>query len=298
MRIATQSITSGIISQLQDLSSRQTQLQGQVSTGQRITQAEDDPAAMGRVLTIQNQRNQIQQYKNNADQAMQVSQATYAGLQSIKKLSDRAGELATLGASVQSSSSYQAYATEINQLIEQGLQTANTKQGANYLYGGTATSAAPFSATRDVAGNITAVTYNGSTAGTSIPLSSTSNISPGTDGTTNQQLSGFLNNLVSLRNALQSGNSSTVSGVQTALHTSEDNIVNTMSEQGAVQLRIQVSQDQLTNDYTNLQKLISNDTDADMSTTLVQLNQSQTAYQAALQSSASIMKVSLLDYIK
>ncbi|HKB91218.1 MAG TPA: flagellin [Opitutaceae bacterium] len=298
MRIATQSITSGIISQLQDLSSRQTQLQGQVSTGQRITQAEDDPAAMGRVLTIQNQRNQIQQYKNNADQAMQVSQATYAGLQSIKKLSDRAGELATLGASVQSSSSYQAYATEINQLIEQGLQTANTQQGANYIYGGTATSAAPFSATRDVAGNITAVTYNGSTAGTSIPLSSTSNISPGTDGTTNQQLSGFLNNLVSLRNALQSGNSSTVSGVQTALHTSEDNIVNTMSEQGAVQLRIQVSQDQLTNDYTNLQKLISNDTDADMSTTLVQLNQSQTAYQAALQSSASIMKVSLLDYIK
>src|SRR5258708_23245208 len=102
MRIATQSITSGIISQLQDLSSRQTQLQGQVSTGQRITQAEDDPAAMGRVLTIQNQRHQIQQYKHNADQAMQVSQATYARLQSIKNLSDRAGDLATLSATPQS----------------------------------------------------------------------------------------------------------------------------------------------------------------------------------------------------
>jgi flagellar hook-associated protein 3 FlgL len=35
-----------------------------------------------------------------------------------------------------------------------------------------------------------------------------------------------------------------------------------------------------------------------MPSTIVKLNQTQTAYQAALQSAANIMKLSLLDYIK
>jgi flagellar hook-associated protein 3 FlgL len=42
---------------------------------------------------------------------------------------------------------------------------------------------------------------------------------------------------------------------------------------------------------------VSKETDADMPTTIMKLNQTQTAYQAALQSAASIMKISLLDYI-
>jgi len=43
--------------------------------------------------------------------------------------------------------------------------------------------------------------------------------------------------------------------------------------------------------------LVSGEVDADMPSTIVALNQAQTAYQAALQSSAKIMKISLLDYI-
>ena len=49
---------------------------------------------------------------------------------------------------------------------------------------------------------------------------------------------------------------------------------------------------------TDLESLVSRETDADLPTTVVRLNQAQTAYQAALQSAANIMQVSLLDYLK
>ena len=64
-----------------------------------------------------------------------------------------------------------------------------------------------------------------------------------------------------------------------------------------MQTRIQVNQSQQTDRSQELQKLVSGEVDADMPSTIVRLNQAQTAYQASLQSSAKIMKLSLLDYI-
>ena len=43
--------------------------------------------------------------------------------------------------------------------------------------------------------------------------------------------------------------------------------------------------------------MITNSTGASLADTLVQLTQAQTAYQAALQSSATIMQLSILSYL-
>jgi len=65
-----------------------------------------------------------------------------------------------------------------------------------------------------------------------------------------------------------------------------------------VQLRIQVNQSQQQTRGDDLVKLVSSDTAADLPNSIVKLNHSQTAYQAALQSAANIMHLSLLDYLK
>ena len=84
-----------MLAQVQTVSERQSRLQTQVATQQRIFQPEDDPAAVGRYLTLDAERRQITQYITNSDYALDLTQATYSGIQAIKKLSDRAGELAT-----------------------------------------------------------------------------------------------------------------------------------------------------------------------------------------------------------
>jgi len=64
------------------------------------------------------------------------------------------------------------------------------------------------------------------------------------------------------------------------------------------QLRIQINQTQQSSRATDLQSLVSNETDADMATSITQLSQTSTAYQAALASATKILQTSLLDYLK
>jgi flagellar hook-associated protein 3 FlgL len=47
----------------------------------------------------------------------------------------------------------------------------------------------------------------------------------------------------------------------------------------------------------SVNQLISQESDADLAQTLVELNQLQSAYSAAMQSAGRILKISLLDYI-
>ena len=74
--------------------------------------------------------------------------------------------------------------------------------------------------------------------------------------------------------------------------------MSSLAEHGGVQTRIESCQTQLADRALSLQSLVSTETEADLPSTIVKLNQSQNAYQAALQSAGMIMKISLLDYIR
>jgi flagellar hook-associated protein 3 FlgL len=89
-----------------------------------------------------------------------------------------------------------------------------------------------------------------------------------------------------------------VTAAQTGLLASEDILVSAIAETGGVQMRIETNRTQLTSDNENLERFVSAEADLDLPTTIVRLNQTQTAYQAALQSAANIMRLSLLDYIR
>ncbi len=153
-------------------------------------------------------------------------------------------------------------------------------------------------ATRDAQGNVTNVTYAGNSSQPSIPLSETATVSPTTSGATNANLGGFINQLVALRDALNTGSTTGVTSAQTALSGSEDLLVSALAENGGIQARILANQSQQTDRSANVQKLVSDETSADLPSTIVKLQQTQTAYQAALQSAVNIMHTSILDYLK
>lgn len=298
MRIATNTVSESIVRQIQHLGSQQAKLQNQVATGLRISQPEDDPAALGRVLNLESEQRRVAQFSSNAGRALDLSQASYSGLRAIKKVSDRATEIGTLGTGAINPASAQAYASEVNQLIEQTVQLTNSRFGNDYLYAGTAVSAPPFVAARDASGQVASVAYAGNADRSAIPLSEATTLAPNTDGATNLGLRDFLNQLVALRDALQLNNGTGVTAAQANLIATEDLLVSSIAEHGGVQTRIEATRSQLADRELSLQSLVSDETEADLPTTIVKLNQSQTAYQAALQSAANIMKISLLDYIR
>jgi|CXWL01.1.fsa_nt_gi flagellar hook-associated protein 3 FlgL len=298
MRVASHTVSAGIVRQIQQLGGQQAKLQGQIASGQRITLPEDDPAAVGRVLNLESERRQITQFGLNAATALAQAQASFSGLQGIKKVSDRAGELATLGTGVLGAEALQAYGAEADQLVEQAVQAANTRFSGNYIYAGTAVDAPAVTVTRDASGRITAVSYAGNSAQAAIPLSEATSVAPGTSGATNQGLADFITNLISLRDALNSGVTTAVAATLPGLNASEDLLVAAIADNGGMQTRILASQAQQADRTASVDQLISAETSADLAATVVKLNQTQTAYQAALQSAANIMNLSLLDYIR
>ena len=78
----------------------------------------------------------------------------------------------------------------------------------------------------------------------------------------------------------------------------EDNLLFHIGTNGAIQSRLEATNAIANQRSDTLEALVSKEADADLAQTLVKLNQTQTAYQAALQSAGKILGSSLLDYLR
>lgn len=298
MRIPNNTVAQTLVSRLGTLTSRQAQLNHQITTGQRVTNPSDDPAAMGRVLNIQAEKQQIQQFERNNARALNISQSSFAAVEQLKRTSDRASELSVLGSGTGGPDAMRAYGTEVEGLLEQALQIANTKYTGEHIFAGTKTDTPPFTATRDVNGLITGVTYAGAANGPEVRISEGAKVSPFTDGVENQKFVDFMNHLVSLRDALNSGSVGNVLTNQVGLRNSEDDLVVTIADIGAKQTRLEADRSQNSSRFAELEKLTGAETDVDISETIVELTQAQTAYEAAIKSGSQALQLSLLDYLR
>jgi len=310
MRVATSTFNNEFIDQLNLLQQNQLRLQNQAATGQKLTLPEDDPAAMQRVLNLQAESLANTQYQNNIAALQNQATSTYGAINGLKTISDRAGEIATLADGTKSPQDLAAYATEVNGLIQQAVQLANTKYQGDYILAGTATGAAPFVATTDSSGNVTAVAYQGNTSVAQSEIASNVTATAQTLGanttgsgprgliTDSRYGADFLNHLISLRNDLQAGNTAAIAATDhPALAKDEDNFLFHISANGTLQARLTATNDLAAQHGTDLDGQISQNRDADIAQTITQLKQAQTAYSAALQSGSSILNLSLLNYL-
>jgi flagellar hook-associated protein 3 FlgL len=313
MRIGTNSYTDTMIEQFNLLKTQQVKLQNQVSTGLSVSSPSDNPDAMENTLDDLSSQSAQQQYSSNISTVQSKANSIYSVLQSLQTISNRVGEIATsAGGATNSQSDLNNYAGEVTALIQQAAQLVNTKDPATgqYLFGGTNSGQQPFTVTTDANGNVTGVAYSGNSSVNQTEIAPGVNVSVDVPGvnTTGSGAQGLItdsrtgadlfNHLISLQNDLLAGNTSAVSGADTAnLHNDENNLTYQVAYNGNVQTRLTTAASFATSQTNSLTGLISNASSADLAQTLTQLTQAQTAYQAALQSSASIMQLSILNYL-
>jgi len=298
IRVSNNFASSAAIANLRRISDQQAKLQQNIASGRRLLKPSDDPAATSRVLNHKMEQERVSNYRSAASMAQSVSESSLAALKQLQKISSRMGELSTLAAGVDPQS-MSAYGAEVAQLLEQAANVANTRFGPDFIFAGTAVDAQPFEATRNTDGSISGVTYVGNTSDSLVPIGDGRAISPSAGAaTTNPAIATFINRIVTLRDAMKSGDASSVKALNAQMASDEDMFISAIGTVAAVQSRIESNQTQLEARANDLSGLIAKDTDADMATTMVQLTQSQTAYQAALSSTANIFKSSLLDYLR
>lgn len=298
MRVSTDFVTNTAINDLRRLSEQQARLQQNISTGRRLLKPSDDPAAASRVINRQMELERVNNYQSAASMAKSRSETSLTALTQIQKIASRLGELTSLASSA-GPQSMAAYGAEAGQLLEQATNFANSRFGADYIFAGTAVDAQPFTPTRDPSGAITTLAYVGNSQDATFSMGDGRAIAPSPGAaTTNPAIASFLNSIAALRDAMNTGDSATVKTLNATMGAHEDTFVNAIGTVAAVQTRIDANQAQLIGRADDLSRLISTDTDADMATSMVRLTETQTAYQAALSSTANIFKLSLLDYLK
>lgn len=307
MRVTNNTYPEALLSHLQRINGQMNTLQEHAATGQRITRVSEDSAASNRILDMQEEKGKIAQFSKNAARAQNINNTTISQLQNFINISDRVNEIAVLANDLQGPEGLKAYAEELDEVIQHAVRGANSKYNGEYIFGGTASGSEPFTVNEDADGKVQdpdgagaglAVNYVGASEGPKFHLSESGKISPFTDGATNQKLGDFINRIVALRDAMESGNANAVTdAIREDLQSSEDDLIFSLSRQGSVQLRIEFDVNLNEQRFTDLEENISAEADVDLSQTIVRLTQIQNAYQATLQSAGRVLNSSLMDHI-
>jgi len=211
MRVTFNSFPDTLLGRLQSLGTEQNKALTQLSTGQRLAAPSDDAPAMQRILNLRTEKKQNQQFYRNGTDGLEKSKVTFSSLEQIKDLVVRASELSANISGATSEQEYKAKASEINQLIEQGLNVANTKLRGNYLFSGDSNSKIPFEENRSLDGKITSVSYNGSSSESKIHIGEgeSASITVGSMADENRAVADTLSKLIELRNAMSAAPSAT-----------------------------------------------------------------------------------------
>ena len=152
-------------------------LQEQSYTGSRINRCSDDPSSAYRVMGLDSQQRQIENYIANIADAMSALEMTSDVLLDMSTtISDTMVDLTqilsgTYGLGEEGDEARERLAQQLDDILESMISSANTQHIDQYLFAGTSTGVLPYAVERED-GEIVSVTYQGSSQERNIQVSS------------------------------------------------------------------------------------------------------------------------------
>ena len=270
----------------------------QVSSGKRVNVPSDDPLAAAQMVGNQNQSNRADQYLQNIDTLTNQLQTADSALGSAVQAVTQAITLGVQGATGTLSDANRLQIVQNLQSIQSQLvQLANTSVGGNYLFGGTATTAAPY--TLDPTSS-SGVTYNGNSGTNTVQIADGLNLQTNLPGNQLFQNSAgdVFGSLQHLITALQSGNTTDAGTATNDLRTAFNSLTGERIFYGTAVNQLNSTQTFLQQEQVTLKSQANNLVGADLTQAATDLTQATTAHDAALAAAAKILPTSLLDYLK
>lgn len=281
----------------------------QLSTGRRISIPSDDPSGTEAAMRLRTSIQAGQQYIRNVDEALSWLEATDSALEHVTQVMQRARELILYGANgTLPEESRQALADEMEQLLEDLVNVANSKHGQRYLFAGENTLQQPFTVEREDPDNPTSpivkVTYNGTALdpgnnlfGLEVEIEAGITLRYNLFG--NDVFLPAFEALTAALEALRNGDTETLSDA--ALENFDaafDNILRWRSEAGARTNRLELVRDRLTHNQVDLEKLATEIEGVDIAEVIMKLKMEENVYRAALAAGARIIQPTLVEFLR
>lgn len=147
MRVTNQILQSNSLQNIFRITEDLFQANQRVATGRRINKPSDDPLGMQDVLTLRSSIAQIEQFGRNIDNNRLFFNIADTALDSVGLGITRARELAQGSLGATSSAQTRAMAAlEVQSILDQAIQEANTQVKGFYIFGGTDLLNAPYAA--------------------------------------------------------------------------------------------------------------------------------------------------------
>ena len=287
-------MTSTILSAIWQAENTEQTAVEQLSTGKRVNQPSDDPAAAAQDVLNLSQQAQVAQYTQTTSSLNGLFQTADSAMGSIITALNQAVSLGTEASSgTLSASDQQAVAANIQGVLNQVVQLANTSYEGSYIFGGTDVSSAPFST------GASGVSYNGNdginqaliaeglTIQTNVPGSQLF-MQPGSD---------VIGSLEQLATAGENGDTTAASNATAAVSGALSYLNSQRVFYGNASSQVDNEQTDLSQETTNLQSQENTLVGADMAQAATEVTQAQTDTQAVMEAAARVLPMSLLNYL-
>lgn len=285
-------LSQNLLRNLETAQSKLDQLQNQLSSGLRITRPSDDPVGIQNAMRIKSNISSVEQWKNNADEALNYMNTTDSILGDMTSMLQRVRELTVQGANgTLAAADRKAIADEVDQISDQLKMIANMQVGSKYIFSGTATDKELITSDGSVSqANDQEVKFE---------VGNNLNLSISVNGQTlfGDPTTGIFATLSNLSTALKTNDSTGINNALGSIDANIDNVINQRSDLGARTNRMTALREQLDATSTNLQRNLSSIQEADMAKTITDFTNQQNVYKAALAVGAMIIKPSLVDFL-
>jgi flagellar hook-associated protein 3 FlgL len=302
MRITQKMMTNKVNSNLSKNAEKLMKSQSQISSGKRITLASDDPVGMAKALDYRKALDSADQYVRNISQARSGLEAGESTLSDIGELLNRAKELALSQATgTASPETRKSVAEEVRQIRDQLIQLANSKQGDRYMFGGRRTDAPPYNPNVPPYDPLDPEPkFQGDNGGFSVMVADGVVMDIAVSG--QQAFDSAVDPVVVLSRLIQGledNDPTAISGQLDTLDQSLDQITNERADAGARLNRLDVTESHWETFKINMQQMLSDTEDVDLTQAITDLTAQQSAFQASLASASKIIQQpSLLDYLR
>ncbi|MGQ0646096.1 MAG: flagellar hook-associated protein FlgL [Gemmatimonadaceae bacterium] len=293
MRITNNTTTRNALHGLQKSLRAVDEAQHRATTGLRVELASDDPSAASSIVGAGSSLRAIEQYQRNINSASARLGAEEMALGSITQLLERAKELAiSQGTATANTQTRLTTKAEIDQLLQTAMQLGNQQHEGEYLFGGDQSGTAPFQTATPPFSAVPPTGFRRAEISSGLYVKATHN------GTEVFLTSGVLSAIDQLSQALGADDITAIQTSIFSIDTAHSNVQVLTGEAGAQAAQLEIAGSNLGALDTSLRAFKSNLQDADLEKAVTELVSRQTAYQAAMLSTARIMGMNLTEYLR
>jgi flagellar hook-associated protein 3 FlgL len=304
MRITLNMQTNQTLLTLNDQQEQINQLSQQISSGVKLSSPSDDPYDWAQAMDLNQGLQEYSSILSGISFGTGWAKATSSALSQLSNLVSQAQQIAVSASSATGVSNSASLAGEVSGILQQAVSLANSQYGDQYIFAGTSTGSAPFSID-DTTGAVTGPvdqnsimvktgTCDASGGGsTAVNLTGNDVFSFTSGGNTLN----VLQVIWGLGQAIQSGDSATITSDVNTLNDAYSHITNESAINGTTLSDLSTQQSAITAMQTSEQSTLSSLEETNVADATTKLSQAQTAFQAALQVTGMLDGLNLTSYL-